>query len=653
MAWMKRSAWMAMGLGLSLGAPLYAGVEAVGTTSANFLKIPANARPAAMGEAFTALSDDESSLLYNPAGTARVLQDEVSATHIEWFQGIRLEHLGGIDGFGTLGTLGIGISWLQVDDLVRTERVNNDPSDPLGNFREDGTFSPYDVAIAANWAWRPAPRWNTGIGVKILQQSIDTYSGWGLGIDAGAQYTGFLDWLDLGIDLQNLGSSISVGSTSFQQPLTLSFGGAGYFFQRNLVVTMDIDVPSDDTFIPAIGAEYWIAHTLALRAGWRGGYANQPTAGAGFRVGGMQLDYAWQPYTDLGNTQRITATYAFGTPSLGLRVLTPLVAPLGEDPYRVAKLQPDITRPEAAQTWQLALYEADGTQAKVLQGSGAPPDSFSWDGKDESGQVLPDGIILAQLSVNYGGNIDAKSPQVRLELDSTPPQVALTLGPQIVRPGTQNAVLIPARIEIQATDKHGIGGWKLEVRDQSGKLFRAFSGNGQAPQPLIWDGSNGAGLQVESGTSYIFWPYAKDKLGNWGKGEPQAMVVLLKELHFDIASDALFDPGKADVRISAYQQLKDLKDVILKHHQAGTVVDIIGNTDNEPTVHSVYADNKALSMARAKAVIKFLVTLLDMDESILNPVGMGDTHPVASNDSPEGREKNRRVEVIIHAKEYR
>jgi outer membrane protein OmpA-like peptidoglycan-associated protein len=639
-------------LALCLAEPLCAGVESVGTTSANFLKIPADARPASMGEAFTALSDDESSLLYNPAGTARILQTQLSATHIEWFQGIRIEHLGGVSSLGPLGTIGAGLSWLQVDDLVRTQRVAN-TSDPLANFVEDGTFSPHDMALALNWAWRPAPRWNAGLGLKILQQAIDSQQGWGLGLDLGAQYTGVWDWLDLGFEAQNVGSAINVGGTSFQQPITFSFGGAAHLLQGRLVLSADVSAPSDNDVTPAFGAEWWIAHTLAFRGGWRGGYANQPTAGAGFRIAGMQIDYAWQPYEDLGDTHRITASYSFGTPSLSLKSLTPLMGPLGEAQWRQARFQPDVTRPEAVESWRFQLIDAQGHVAKTVLGDGPPPDSFKWDGKDDGGHVMPDGVVNAQLSLDYGGGVTADSNQAAVELDSTPPVIGLDIGPQIVRPGTQTAVLIPARIQISAQDKHGVGGWKLEVRDVDGKLFRAFSGDGDPPQPLIWDGSNGQGLQVESGKSYIFWPFAKDKLGNWGQGTQQAMLVLLKELHFDIASDALFEPGKADVRISAYQQLKDVKDMILKHYQPGTMVDIVGHTDNQPTIYSKYSDNQALSLARAQAVVKFLVTLLDMDQAILRPVGMGDSKPLVSNDTPEGREKNRRVEVVIHAKEYR
>ena len=637
---------------MALAPRLNAGAESVGTTSANFLKIPTHARPAAMGEAFTALSDDESSLIYNPAGTARLIQHQLSATHVEWFQGIRLEHLGAMVGLGSLGTVGAGVSWLQVDDLVKTKRVANS-TDPLANYQEIGTFSPHDLAFEVNWAWRPAPRWNTGIGAKILQQAIDTQTGWGLGLDAGAQYTGIWDWMDLGFEAQNVGSAINVGGTAFQQPITFRFGVAGHFLTRSLALTADAAVPMDNSVIPAVGVEWWLAHALALRGGWRGGYASQPTAGAGFKAGALQIDYAWQPYLELGSTHRITATLAFGTPSLGLKTLTPLMAPIGEAAWRQGRFQPDVTRPEAVTSWRLRLFEASGEEARNWTGDGQPPDVFPWDGKDSAGHVIPDGIAKAQLSVDYGGGITADSNMTPIELDSTPPVISLRIEPQIVRPGSQAAVLIPAQIQIAGQDKHGVGGWKLEVRDEAGNLFRNFYGEGEPPRPLVWDGSNGQGLQVESGHSYIFWPYAKDKLGNWGKGEPQAMVVLLKELHFDIASDALFEPGKADVRISAYQQLKEVKDLILKHHQAGTVVDIVGHTDNQPTVYSKYPNNQALSLARAQAVVKFLTTLLEMQPEILNAVGMGDSKPLVSNETPEGRLKNRRVEVVIHAKEYR
>ena len=61
---------------------IYAGIELVGTTSSNFLKIPPFARAVGMGEAFTAVSDGTSALYYNPAGLSSVMGYEFQATHI-------------------------------------------------------------------------------------------------------------------------------------------------------------------------------------------------------------------------------------------------------------------------------------------------------------------------------------------------------------------------------------------------------------------------------------------------------------------------------------------------------------------------------------------------------------------------------------------
>ena len=453
--------------------------------------------------------------------------------------------------------------------------------------------------------------------------------------------------------VQNIGTPINVGTTPFQQPLTFKAGAAARLLEKRLTISADVTVPTDNSLIPAAGLEWWVAQPLALRGGWRGGYAGQPTAGLGFRFSLFQLDYAWQPYVELGVTHRLTATLAFGQPGTELSSLRPLIGPLGEDSWRRGGFQLKPARPDAVVSWKLELFNANGGLDRTFEGSGKAPETLPWDGRDAKGQVLPDGIETARLQVSYEGGMDATADGAKVELDSTPPLVRADIEPIIAWPNSQGAVLIPARIQIQAQDKHSIGGWKLEIRDKAGAIFRSFSGDGLPPMPLNWDGTDGAGRYVDSGKTYYFWPFAKDSLGNWGKGDPNALIVLLKEIHFDIASDALFEPGKADVRISAYHQLTDVKNLIITNHQDGTMVDIVGHTDNEPTVYSVYPNNQALSLARAQAVVKFLTTLLDMDPAILKAVGAGDSKPKTTNDTVEGRLANRRVEVVIHAKEYR
>lgn len=108
----------------------------------------------------------------------------------------------------------------------------------------------------------------------------------------------------------------------------------------------------------------------------------------------------------------------------------------------------------------------------------------------------------------------------------------------------------------------------------------------------------------------------------------------------------LFDSGSATLKKEATQIL-DKTALILERYAAG-IVEIEGHTDNVPINSAKYADNEELSSARALCVFYYLV-----ENSTLNPVhlkhaGMGERVPIADNTTPEGRSKNRRVEIRIY-----
>jgi hypothetical protein len=70
-------------------------VTAEGENGAAFLKIGAGARPAALGDAFTAVADDANAAVWNPAGLARLPRPEIVGTHTQWLQGGRHDALAG------------------------------------------------------------------------------------------------------------------------------------------------------------------------------------------------------------------------------------------------------------------------------------------------------------------------------------------------------------------------------------------------------------------------------------------------------------------------------------------------------------------------------------------------------------------------------
>ena len=107
----------------------------------------------------------------------------------------------------------------------------------------------------------------------------------------------------------------------------------------------------------------------------------------------------------------------------------------------------------------------------------------------------------------------------------------------------------------------------------------------------------------------------------------------------------LFDSGKAQLRSSAFPVLDNVAAVLAQvPHQP---IGIEGHTDNQPIRHSTWADNAALSVARAKAVAEYFIEHHHVDGSRLIVSGHGEEQPIASNETAAGRQKNRRVEIII------
>jgi chemotaxis protein MotB len=106
----------------------------------------------------------------------------------------------------------------------------------------------------------------------------------------------------------------------------------------------------------------------------------------------------------------------------------------------------------------------------------------------------------------------------------------------------------------------------------------------------------------------------------------------------------LFDSGKATLRRSAYPVLDRVAQVLKEIPDQPVGVE--GHTDNVPIKVSGWASNDALSLARAQAVVDYLVRK-GVAAGRLTPIGYGETHPIASNDAADGRQKNRRVEIVI------
>jgi chemotaxis protein MotB len=111
-------------------------------------------------------------------------------------------------------------------------------------------------------------------------------------------------------------------------------------------------------------------------------------------------------------------------------------------------------------------------------------------------------------------------------------------------------------------------------------------------------------------------------------------------------AEILFDSGKAVIRKEAYSVLDRVADV-LNNQVLDRNIAIEGHTDNQPIVHSKWKSNWELSTARAVSVLHYLVDNKNVNPKRLSAVGYGEHHPVDTNATAEGRQRNRRVEITV------
>lgn len=108
----------------------------------------------------------------------------------------------------------------------------------------------------------------------------------------------------------------------------------------------------------------------------------------------------------------------------------------------------------------------------------------------------------------------------------------------------------------------------------------------------------------------------------------------------------LFDSGSAELKPEAGIVLSKIGIILEKY--AGSTIDVEGHTDNVPIHTSRFANNNELSDARALSVFDYLVANTSLNPADIKHSGRGEYVPVADNSTPEGRSKNRRVEIKIY-----
>jgi hypothetical protein len=300
-----------------------------GTASATFLKLGQGARASAMGEAFTAQSDGAGACYWNPAGLADIDGFQLTALYNTWIADIYYGWTSIAVPVGNIGTFAGSFLYLGMDKLEGRDDSGGLTGESFAPISMSGSIS-YSRDLSRLVSFPLAG----GISGKYVHDALwlsdneGDNTGKAFALDIGL-LAGIpsIDRLKFGLAIQNMSTGITYNEEKEKLPVVTRVGlaaGVLNMAEHTINLTLDGVFPSDNSPQANAGLEYWFHKMFAVRVGYRGlGAVNNQaaggltglTAGAGLKVKGVGIDFAWVPYGYLapnGNTFRAGITLDFG-----------------------------------------------------------------------------------------------------------------------------------------------------------------------------------------------------------------------------------------------------------------------------------------------------------------------------------------------------
>jgi hypothetical protein len=268
-----------------------------GTTAGAFLKLISGVRAAAMGNTFVAIADDPSAIYCNPAGLSQIKSAELSSEYASWFSGTSYTALSYVKPFDSSNTGGIAVNYLNMGEMEETT-----PAQPSGTGR---MFTASASMVTLAYSRRMNPVLSLGMAANVFNENIDNSAATGYAANISLLFN-LSKKFNAGFSVKNIGNFSGIDN-----PLPLLYmAGIAYKPNDRLTLASDVNIPNDNQITLHLGAEYSFNDLLFVRIGYNtrseenagGNYG----VGAGFKWDILQLDYAYVPYQDLGNTYRVS-----------------------------------------------------------------------------------------------------------------------------------------------------------------------------------------------------------------------------------------------------------------------------------------------------------------------------------------------------------
>ena len=312
-------------------------VTKVGTAGAKFLSISVIPRASGMGEAFVSVSNDASSPFWNPAGIANLEGKGMYIGYTNWLAGTKYSAVSFVKDMGLLGKVAVFMSGLYIPGFEATQVSSS------GIEEYDQSFSYSALQTGLSYAKYFTDKFAAGVNLKFLYEDYGHLSFldnsphpvcYGVALDAGTFFKTGWKSLRISMSLQNLGpdmkpsgsyvhdimqgSQMTAETLSFRSyplPMIFRLGAAMEVIDKpneKLTLAVEATHPNDNKETFAIGSEFSLKNIIFLRAGYKLGVDEGGlSAGAGFIVKNIRVDYSFTDFGALPDIHRLGISYQF------------------------------------------------------------------------------------------------------------------------------------------------------------------------------------------------------------------------------------------------------------------------------------------------------------------------------------------------------
>ena len=329
---------LAIALLFSVQSTNYAQMKKVAQSGMTYLAISLGARESAMGNASVASVSGTQGMFYNPATLTSLDNIGVVINHVSWIADTQLYGFGAAYSFGSYGTLGLDMVYMDYGEIIGTRRVDNDKG-----FEITGNLNIQDYSLGVSYGFPVNELFSVGLKLKYVHEDLGStpiavggenadnaiyedrdwvINNWGF--DFGAYYkVGYKD-LVLGVAFQNYSPDMKYWTEHFQLPLVLRMGLSmdllkfwnekGGDFELN--TSFDVLHPIDFTERVHIGTELGFKKMFFIRAGYKFNYDTEDFSfglGFDFEFGGVgaTLDYAYTHVEYFNSVNRLSLNFNF------------------------------------------------------------------------------------------------------------------------------------------------------------------------------------------------------------------------------------------------------------------------------------------------------------------------------------------------------